>query len=100
MANRTSLVRLAVLITSSAILMIATPPASAQQAIPHQFWAYIGNTSADGIGLFKLDADAGTLTPAGIAAPAASPGFLAIAPDQKTLYAAVSIDTPAGKTGG
>ena len=49
----------------------------------HQFWAYIGNNSSDGIGLFKLDADAGTLTSAGIAAPAIKPGFLAISPNQK-----------------
>jgi 6-phosphogluconolactonase len=51
---------------------------------------YIGNNSAEGIGLFKLDTDKGTLTAAGIAGPANRPGFLAIAPNQKYLYAGVS----------
>ncbi len=67
---------------------------------PHQFWAYIGCGSNDGIALFKLDTDSGTLTAQGIAAEARSPGFLAIAPDQKFLYAAVALKSPAGTTGG
>ncbi|MGA2231617.1 MAG: lactonase family protein [Tepidisphaeraceae bacterium] len=85
--------------------MITCKTASAQSAPlggpgPHQYWAYIGNTSTDGIGLFKLDADAGTLTPAGIAAPAHGPDFLAIAPNQKFLYAGVATDAPPGSAGG
>lgn len=58
----------------------------------HVYWAYIGNTTKDGIGLFKLDTDTGKLTHEGIAAPANSPGFLYVAPDQKHLYAGVTTD--------
>lgn len=59
---------------------------------PHLYWAYIGNTTNGGIGLFKLDTDTGKLTNEGIAAPANSPGFLTISPDQKHLYAGVSME--------
>jgi 6-phosphogluconolactonase len=69
------------------------------EPIPHHFWAYIGNTSNDGIALFKLDTDTGALTSAGIAAPARAPGFLAISPNQKYLYAAVAMDTSGGIEG-
>lgn len=79
--------------------MSATQTASGQEG-PHQYWAYIGNTSDGGIGLYKLDADAGTLTSAGIAAPAHAPGFLTIAPNQKVLYSTITIDTPSGPAGG
>jgi 6-phosphogluconolactonase len=67
--------------------------ADAQPAAkPHLYWAYIGNTTNNGIGLFKLDTDTGKLTNEGIAAPASSPGFLTIAPDQKHLYAGITIE--------
>jgi len=98
--------RLGILIGLGGITMIANKTALAQAAAPpqdagpRQYWAYIGNTSNDGIALFKLDSDAGTLTSQGIAAPANGSGFLAIAPNQKLLYAAVTMDTPAGRAGG
>jgi 6-phosphogluconolactonase len=88
---------LAMIASRAALAQAAAPPASAG---PPQYWAYIGNTGNDGIALFKLDADARTLTPEGIAAPARGPEFLAIAPNQKFLYAAVAMDTPAGRAGG
>lgn len=66
------------------------------QSLKHQYWAYIGNNSTDGIALFKLDADTGTLTAAGIAAPANKPGFLAISPNQKFLYAGIALDKAGG----
>jgi 6-phosphogluconolactonase len=80
------------------VVSVITPPAQAET--PHQYWAYIGNASNDGIALFKLDTDTGTLISAGIAAPARSPGFLAISPNQKFLFAAVSIKTPKASIGG
>jgi len=58
-----------------------------------QYWALIGNAGNDGIALFKLDTGAGTLTPAGIAAPARSPGFLAIAPDPAQTRTPASAST-------
>ena len=100
MACRTYTIWIAVL------AMMWTQTASAQTTEPgrqraaHLFWAFIGNGGSDGIALFKLDTDAGTLTPAGIAAPARSPGFLAISPDQKYLYSAVAIKTPKASIGG
>ena len=77
-------------------LVQTTQPSTDQ----HQYWVYIGCNSNDGIGLFKLDADAGTLTPAGIASPANAPGFLAISPNQKFLYATVNEKTAFGNVGG
>ena len=98
-AYRTCRQRVRTIFALIGILMLASNQAFAQSEA-HQYWAFIGNTSSDGIGLFKLDADAGTLTAAGIAAPAHGPGFLAIAPNQKVLYAAVTITTPTGHEGG
>jgi 6-phosphogluconolactonase len=78
-------------------LSIALPTFAADmQSLKHQYWAYIGNNSTDGIALFKLDADTGTLTAAGIAAPANKPGFLAISPNQKFLYAGIALDKAGG----
>lgn len=62
---------------------------------PRSFWVYIGNTTREGIALFKLDSSTGKLTAEGIAAPANSPGFLTISPNQKYLYAGVKSGTPA-----
>jgi 6-phosphogluconolactonase len=90
--------QLVVLIIAGVISVFVKTKAFAQTT-PHQFWAYIGNTSNDGIALFKLDADTGTLTPAGIAGPARSPGFLAISPNQKFLYATISLNKSSGVEG-
>jgi 6-phosphogluconolactonase len=83
-------------------LTMLSSSAQAQSAadLPHQYWVYIGNNKLDGIGLFKLDTDAGTLTPAGIAAPANGPDFLAIAPNQKFLYAGISLPVNGAAGGG
>jgi len=75
-------------------------PHTLKAQAPHVFWAYIGNNKTDGVGLFRLDSDTGTLTAAGIATPARSPDFLAIAPNQKFLYSGVTIDTDKGPAGG
>jgi 6-phosphogluconolactonase len=82
------------------LLFITLPTIETRADVPHQFWVYIGNGSNDGIALLKLDTVAGTLTTAGIACPARGPGFLAISPDQKFLYAAVTIKTPRASIGG
>lgn len=98
-------VRLVALITTAALSTLLTGRASGQtennqsQVSPHQYWAYIGNTSSDGIALFKLDTDNGTLAPHGIAGPARAPGFLAVAPNQKFLYATIALRTPKGNGG-
>jgi len=68
---------------------------AAAQSNPHLFWAYVGTTSQEGISLFKLDTNTGSFTAEGIAAPANAPGFLAIAPNQKYLYAGVLRAAPA-----
>jgi 6-phosphogluconolactonase len=81
-------------------LFIALPMATANAKAPHQYWVYIGNSSNDGIALFKLDTDTGTLASAGTAAAAHSPGFLAISPDQKFLCSAVTIKTHKTSIGG
>jgi 6-phosphogluconolactonase len=74
--------------------------ASAWGQEQHRYWVFIGCGSNDGIGLYELDADAGTLTAMGSAAAARSPGFLAITPDQKFLYATVNLKNNAGGVAG
>jgi 6-phosphogluconolactonase len=82
------------------LTMLSSAQAQNAADLPHQYWVYIGNNKLDGIGLFKLDTDAGTLTSAGIAAPANGPDFLAIAPNQKFLYAGIAMPSNGAPAGG
>ncbi|HEY4329682.1 MAG TPA: lactonase family protein [Phycisphaerae bacterium] len=72
-------------------------PGGAAQA--KQYWVYVGNNGTTGIGLYKLDVEKGTLSADGMAAPANKPGFLAIAPNQKLLFAGVAGTGPANTAG-
>jgi 6-phosphogluconolactonase len=54
------------------------------------FWVYIGTytkTTSKGVYLFKLDVDAGSVTPLGLAVQADDPNFLTLSPTGKYLYA-------------
>jgi 6-phosphogluconolactonase len=81
-----------------AVWLLVASTTHAQSTIQdhHRYWVYIGCSSNDGIGLYQFDADTGTLTAAGTAGPAQSPGFLATSPDQKFLYATVNLKGNAG----
>jgi 6-phosphogluconolactonase len=57
---------------------------------PASFWVYVGTytkSASKGVYLFQLDIDSGSLTSQGLAVAADDPNFLAIAPNQKNLYA-------------
>lgn len=57
---------------------------------PASFWVYVGTytkSASKGVYLFRLDIDSGSLTSQGLAVAADDPNFLAIAPNQKNLYA-------------
>ena len=95
-----SAIPLKILLSVFTAFAVATVQASDPKPHPHRYWAYVGHTGRDGIAMYEFDADAGTLTFIGTAASARSPEFLAIAPNQKFLYAAVNAGGPPGRTGG
>jgi 6-phosphogluconolactonase len=59
--------------------------------LARSYWVYVGGTSNTGIHLYHLDTTSGALSPQGIAAPANGPGFFAISPSKKFMYAVDSI---------
>jgi 6-phosphogluconolactonase len=66
---------------------------SMAQSRSNVFWMYVGTytkSTSRGIYLFKFDADAGKLTPQGLACEAVDPNFLAVSPDQRFLYSCAS----------
>ena len=58
-----------------------------------------GSTS-QGIYAFRWDADAGTMTPLGLAAATVNPSFLALSPDRRHLYAVNEVDSFHGEKSG
>jgi 6-phosphogluconolactonase len=57
---------------------------------PTSLWVYVGTytkSASKGVYLFRLDIDSGSLMAQGLAVAADDPNFLAIAPNQKNLYA-------------
>jgi 6-phosphogluconolactonase len=58
-----------------------------------------GSTSR-GIYGFRWDADAGTMSPLGLAAPTVNPSFLALSPDRRHLYAVNETDDFHGEKSG
>src|SRR5436190_16151244 len=80
----------------------ADAPGSAAQG---KQWVYVGTytnakSGSKGIYRFDFDAASGQLTPAGLAAEAANPSFLAIHPTGKYLFAVGEFAGPSGKGGG
>src|SRR5580692_4942978 len=53
---------------------------------------YTDKGDSRGIYGFRWDADAGTLTPLGLAAATVNPSFLALSPDRRHLYAVNEVD--------
>src|ERR1700728_3715278 len=75
------------------LIMIASQTAKAQS----DFWVYIGTNNrppgkSEGIYLYRLDAGAGTVTPAGVAAKLGDPGWQVISRSGNFLYTIGSID--------
>lgn len=87
--------------TALVVLLLFCTSAGAQQMgkQPHLFWVYIGNQTRNGIGLFKLDTEAGKLTAEGIAAPANITSFIGLSPDQKYLYSSINLSETARVSG-
>jgi 6-phosphogluconolactonase len=78
-------------------LALAAVPLIAQSAGP---WVYVGTYTgpkSKGIYVMRMDPSTGALTEPQLAAEVASPSFLTIHPNQKTLYAVSEVG---GKTGG
>jgi 6-phosphogluconolactonase len=61
---------------------------------------YTDKGSSRGIYGFRWDADAGTMTPLGLAAAAVNPSFLALSPDRRHLYAVNEVDDYHGEKSG
>ena len=81
------------------LAIIGSSVAMGQAPAAKQYWVYVGNNGTEGIGLYKLDVEKGTLTAAGLAGAAKKPGFLAISPNQKLLFAGVAGTGPANLAG-
>jgi 6-phosphogluconolactonase len=61
---------------------------------------YTDKGTSQGIYGFHWDADAGTMTPLGLAAATVNPSFLALSPDRRHLYAVNEVDDYHGETSG
>jgi 6-phosphogluconolactonase len=61
---------------------------------------YTNKGSSQGIYAFRWDADAGVLTPLGLAAATVNPSFLALSPDRRHLYAVNEVDAYHGEKSG
>src|SRR5437868_225872 len=70
-----------------------------------KLWVYVGTytgakTGSQGIYRFDFDPATGQLTPAGLAAEAVNPSFLAIHPTGKYLFAVGEVSGPQSKGAG
>ena len=89
-----------------AALLICFPSGltSAKKSSPAEYLAYIGTyttkTDSKGIYAFRLESGTGHLTPVGAAAVTQDPSFLAIAGNEKYLYAVNELPTFEGKSSG
>src|SRR3984885_7467170 len=61
---------------------------------------YTDKGTSRGIYGFRWDADAGTLTPLGLAAATVNPSFLTLSPDRRHLYAVIEVDMYHGEKSG
>src|SRR6202167_695845 len=61
---------------------------------------YTDKGDSRGIYGFRCDADAGTLTPLGLAAATVNPSFLALSPDRRHLYAVNEVEAYHGEKSG
>lgn len=79
---------------------LAQAPATPSGNMLVYIGTYTNGTKSKGIYVSKLDTEAGTLSPAELAAETASPSFLAVHPNEKYLYAVNETTTYADETGG
>src|ERR1700680_2398706 len=92
-----------------ASLLLAAAPLVLFSAVrtpekPSQCLAFIGTyttkTESKGIYSYRFDAATGRLSPIGVAVEAQDPSFLAIAPNEKYLYAVNELSSFEGKSSG
>jgi 6-phosphogluconolactonase len=88
-----------------AALALVVGAAKAADAPAGKQWVYVGtytNAKNGSKGIYRYDFDpaTGKLTPAGLAAEAVNPSFLAIHPSGKYLFAVGEFDGPQGKAAG
>jgi 6-phosphogluconolactonase len=78
--------------------LAATEPQNAKE-----FWVYVGTYTggkSQGIYMFRLNAETGELSPAGVTTGVKNPSFLAIHPSRKYLYAVSEVSDSQGKPAG
>jgi 3-carboxymuconate cyclase len=73
----------------TAIFLLVSVMSASCESLRFYIGTYTGNTGSRGIYSGLLDADTGALHGIDLAAEAVNPSFLAVAPDGRTLYAAV-----------
>jgi len=100
-----NLTRFALLFTAlfAACFWLADARGAENSGSPSNYLVYIGTNTAQksqGIYVFKFAAAAGKLTPLGLAAKSDNPGFLAIHPNHRYLYAVNEIGEYQGEKSG
>ena len=92
------------LIIAAPLLAFSAAPAPPKNSTPSQYLAFIGTyttkTDSKGIYSFRFDTATGQLTSIGLAAPTQDPSFLAVAANEKYLYAVNELPTFDGKSSG
>jgi 6-phosphogluconolactonase len=88
----------------AALLIFSSGLTPAKKSSPADYLAYIGTyttkTDSKGIYSFRFEPGTGHLTPVGVAAEARDPSFVAIAANEKHLYAVNELPTFEGKSSG
>jgi 6-phosphogluconolactonase len=83
--------------------VLSATRSSAQEATPDKYWVFVGTGGgkvAKGIYRFEMDAKTGALSNGELAAEASAPGFLAIHPNNKFLYAVANVNIGGKNQGG
>ena len=95
-----------VVVLQFALLLLAVPAGAAEKAQGQdEYFVYVGTAIYTGQGShnlygFRFNGATGKLTPLGVMADAANPGFLAVHPNHKFLYATNEIGDEGAKEGG
>ena len=88
----------------AALLIFSSGLTPAKKSSPAEYLAYVGTyttkTDSKGIYTFRFESGTGHLTPVGVAVETQDPSFVAIAANEKYLYAVNELSTFEGKSSG
>src|SRR4051794_33810168 len=87
---------------AAAVLLGMVSDAAAEKGQGGKYWVFLGTSGNGSRGVYRFELDTATGEPSGLelAGEASNPGFLALHPSGKFLYAVGNIALPRGKTTG